>query len=808
MLFVPLLLAAIVLTQLSGRFISSQSEATLEQFRDLHASSINNKLDGFLKTAVSLTTEPTVVSMMELNDQFRLRKLKSPLVDTQFQIGDKTLGPTNLGEQRPLQALIQTISQQNSSILASAVEMRLIDPNGKILGESANLTWKPADNALVFRVLKQKKPTFGDVFTTSDGERHLPLVAPVMSSNGRALGALIVEFSTLSLFDSINHNESQQGIQEAYVVHSGGAATPQLLSKRRSGGQVLTTIESGLNRSDAIIQQMDSAQNSTLQSVSALSLPGWFLITQSNNSEQAALPLSIRNYLLAAVALSALIGVAGWLLVVRPFNKRLLAIVTATKKMLKLDYQVRIGDQIPDCVGTISRHLDQIAGGLNEGVSVRVAVEERLHQLASKDELTGFHNEASLDEELDRLKSEKGHTAAAIIELKLNEYKNIKAAHGNEVAETILMSVAKRLRAALDHQYFVARKNGNEFVIVTEKLDNASNDELVTTINNIFTTSFETSAGELLIACETAASTLASTPQISSAPSSSQEASSSDPVDNDQGLQETTAQQIKLVETAVREQRVKVWYQPVVQLSDGEPPTMVSAEGFVRVFDEAGEVIPPNTFMPHIQESPIGMVLDRSMLIQAIQSLREWISTGQVSDDFCLSINLSRQSVESLEIVKFLKDQLEQQEVPPARLALEITHDAQFINTEAVLKMKELGILVSMDNLGLQNTNIDQLMSIQPAFAKIDHRRLKGENNVERNQEIEERLAAICNIMDMEIIAKSVESADQIAELVSRGIRVCQGFLFDHPRDAESFIDVWGREAGNPSDTEELRKSA
>lgn len=809
-LSVPLLISAVVLAHLSAKYTTAQTESTLEQFLESQKYSISSKIDGHQNAAKSLTIHPTLLSMLEIYDQFRLKKLSSPIVDTGHQMGDTTLPETDFSKSQPLQTLIRLLSEERSSIQAGVTRMRLIDPTGKNLGESANFIWNSPDLSLAFRAMKQKKPMFGQVFESPKGNLYLPYIAPVYGSNRRAIGSLMIEFSVNSLLSSVNDNESLSGIVETYVIQTNNAGTPKLLTQHRAGASADTRDYRASDSAQTTVTHIDDGQQSSLIANSKLPIQDWYLIAKTDNSQHSALLASQKNVLLAAIAASVLIGLIGWILVLRPFNKRLSAIAAATAKMVKRDYSVRIGDKITDHTGAIARHIDHIAGELNEGISVRVAVEERLQQIANKDELTGLYNEHFLNEELERLKAEQSKRPLTIVGLKLTEYRNLKAEHGDAVAEQVLTSVAKRLRAALDHQYLIARKNGSEFVVVAEDTDQKVAAEIVNTINNIFTTSIETVAGELLIAGETAASTtkLSKNADLPTDVSTDSETEPQSSADAEPESLENATQQIKLIEKAVREQRVKVWYQPVVRLEDGAPPTLVSAEGFVRVVDEAGELIAPNTFMPHIQESPIGMVLDRCMLIQAIQTLRDWISGDHVAEDFCLSINLSRQSVQSSAIVGFLKEQLESQGVEPSRLALEITGDTRLIDTDVILDMQELGLLVSMDNVGLQHTNIDQLINIRPAFAKIDHRRLRSDNDEQRNRDIEKRLDAIWTIMGMEIIAKSVESADQISELVDRGIRVFQGFLFDHPREADSFIQKWGRGNNKATASDEFRKSA
>ena len=68
----------------------------------------------------------------------------------------------------------------------------------------------------------------------------------------------------------------------------------------------------------------------------------------------------------------------------------------------------------------------------------------------------------------------------------------------------------------------------------------------------------------------------------------------------------------RLIREALAEDRVQLAFQPVV--TAGRPPETVLHEGFIRLLDELGRVIPAQSFVAAVEESPLGRELDCASL--------------------------------------------------------------------------------------------------------------------------------------------------------------------------------------------------
>lgn len=105
-------------------------------------------------------------------------------------------------------------------------------------------------------------------------------------------------------------------------------------------------------------------------------------------------------------------------------------------------------------------------------ISERQAAEERLHQLAHFDVLTGLPNRTVLKDRLDQalLSAARNARMVGVFFIDLDRFKPINDRHGHEVGDRVLRAAAERLKHGLRNADTVARLGGDEFVIVAQGL--------------------------------------------------------------------------------------------------------------------------------------------------------------------------------------------------------------------------------------------------------------------------------------------------------------------------------------------------
>ena len=99
-------------------------------------------------------------------------------------------------------------------------------------------------------------------------------------------------------------------------------------------------------------------------------------------------------------------------------------------------------------------------------ITLEVAEQRRLEELAHRDELTGLPNRRALMSALDgRL---AGRQPTSVIFLDLDGFKSVNDAHGHDVGDDLLRAFAQRLVGVVRDGDFVARLGGDEFVVISQ----------------------------------------------------------------------------------------------------------------------------------------------------------------------------------------------------------------------------------------------------------------------------------------------------------------------------------------------------
>lgn len=119
--------------------------------------------------------------------------------------------------------------------------------------------------------------------------------------------------------------------------------------------------------------------------------------------------------------------------------------------------------------------------GVMYDVTQRKLSEARIRTLAETDSLTGLSNRQAADSALQALITQTpvGGEAFAVMLIDLDRFKHINDTYGHHAGDTVLTTVASRLRSLVRESDVVARMGGDEFFII---LNHAGNIAMVTRI--------------------------------------------------------------------------------------------------------------------------------------------------------------------------------------------------------------------------------------------------------------------------------------------------------------------------------------
>lgn len=233
---------------------------------------------------------------------------------------------------------------------------------------------------------------------------------------------------------------------------------------------------------------------------------------------------------------------------------------------------------------------------------------------------------------------------------------------------------------------------------------------------------------------------------------------------------------VQMAKEAVAHKQCMLAYQPVMQAMP--PHGVASYEGFIRVLDETGRIIPARDFMPVVENTEIGRDLDCIALETGLRVLRN-------HHDIRLSINMSARSIGYAKWMRILDRFLKKDETLGERLILEIGEKSVMTVPEIVCdfmdRLRGRGICFALDDFGSSFISLKTFRDFYFDFAKIDGQFIRGVSENFDNQLVVRSLIAIADEFGMQVIAESVETVADAEFLVEQGVDRLQGYLFGAP---------------------------
>ena len=231
----------------------------------------------------------------------------------------------------------------------------------------------------------------------------------------------------------------------------------------------------------------------------------------------------------------------------------------------------------------------------------------------------------------------------------------------------------------------------------------------------------------------------------------------------------------------------EVWYQPKYSAASGE---LVGSEALVRWRDTDGSLISPGRFIPLFEQNGMIAKLDEYMFRAVCRQQMQWLAKGQKI--YPVSINLSRASLYYVDIVEKYRAILQEYDINPDYIQLEITESAlQGMSSiqELLKQFRNMGIRILMDDFGtgyssLATLNMQCFDTLKLDKSLIDH---IGDKNGET---LLYYVISMGQKLGLHITAEGVENRMQLEFLKENHCDDIQGFLFAKPMPSAEFENI------------------
>ncbi|GGS22767.1 EAL domain-containing protein [Deinococcus knuensis] len=438
---------------------------------------------------------------------------------------------------------------------------------------------------------------------------------------------------------------------------------------------------------------------------------------------------------------------------------------------------------------------------------------EQLQRLAYTDTLTGLQNRAGFTRAAGALLDTPGAAGSllagsplAVALMDLNRFKLVNDTLGHDVGDQLLAAISERL-AEVTARYpapVLARMGGDEFAVILS--DPAQIDALSGDIHDAVTRPFVIGGRQLRVGIaigwsvypDTAQDSAALLRQADTAMYHAKRAGQSHQVfsPSAQPCISHLTLETALFE-ALQEEQFSLVFQPQVSCADGQ---LCGAEVLLRwTHPELGAVSPAD-FIPVAESTGLIGGIGLFVLRAALREVATWPAQVPVS------VNVSPVQLRQPGFAQQVAAMLREAGVAPHRLTLEVTETA-FINdlnavTEAVRRLRALGIRVAIDDFGTGYSTLMTLRQLLVHELKIDRAFVRDLNSGGRegreNRAIVQATLGLGQALGLNVVAEGVETQAQADALLELGCPVMQGWLIAPGLSAAAFRERFLPGMGGP----------
>lgn len=426
-------------------------------------------------------------------------------------------------------------------------------------------------------------------------------------------------------------------------------------------------------------------------------------------------------------------------------------------------------------------------------ITERKKAEAQIIHMAYHDTLTNLPNRQLFNNDLTRIFSEsKGQIKAAVIFLDLDRFKIINDTLGHFVGDQLLKFIGQKLQSYVREGDAIARFGGDEFIILLTNIAHVDGvTAFVKGIPTLLSQPFTYENQELHITASvgvslypddgTDADTLIKNADIAMYRAKDKGGNTYEFYQSNFNHRSMERLNMEIsLRKALERDEIKVYYQPLLDLSSGH---IFGMECLARWKHPEWEMIAPSEFIPLAEE--IGMILPigNYVLQQACQQVKIWDEKGYPA--LSVSVNISYYQFQQAGFVKYIAETLEQVNLQPHRLCLEITENVAMKNLNLMMntmtKLKQLGVQIAIDDFGTGYSSLGYLKNFKVNTLKIDQSFIKDVTIDEDNAAIVTALIAMCRQLKIKSLAEGVETQEQLVFLKSKGCDEIQGFLYSKP---------------------------
>ncbi|TKJ65781.1 EAL domain-containing protein [Pseudomonas sp. CFBP13506] len=422
---------------------------------------------------------------------------------------------------------------------------------------------------------------------------------------------------------------------------------------------------------------------------------------------------------------------------------------------------------------------------------------------ATHDALTGLANRREFEYRLEQVLHPAGGQQGgrhALMFLDLDQFKLVNDTCGHAAGDELLRHICALLQSDLREGDTLARLGGDEFGILLENCPASAAEKIAEslrhTVQNLHfvwkgrpfmttvsiglvhlssqtPTTLETSLRAADMACYMAKEKGRNRVQVYHAD------------DSELSLRFGEMAWVQRLHMALEENRFCLYAQEISPLGATDAGNG-HIEILLRLHDEAGRIILPDSFIPAAERYGLMTSLDRWVVENVFKIIARCMLERPARPMAICAINLSGITIGDDEFLGFLREKFETYRIPPEMICFEITETSAIANLGSAIRfineLKALGCHFSLDDFCAGMSSFAYLKHLPVDFLKIDGSFVKDMLDDPINRAMVEVINHIGHVMGKRTIAEFVETPQIEKALLEIGVDYAQGYLIERPQ--------------------------
>ena len=449
---------------------------------------------------------------------------------------------------------------------------------------------------------------------------------------------------------------------------------------------------------------------------------------------------------------------------------------------------------------------DPAVGGIvlnARDITVRKALEADLRFQALHDTLTGLANRTMFTQQTAAaLRDFTDDRTVGALFIDLDDFKTVNDSLGHAVGDQLLQEVSSRLVTSLSTDDLAARLGGDEFaVLVVDATDEAGVVSLAESVLAIVAQPYRIQGREIRV---TASIGIAfANEEAVDAEVLLRSADVAMYLAKDRGknryavfeshMHTSVFERLELKADLVRaidDGQLRCFYQPIVSLQTGR---ITGVEALVRWEHPTRGLLSPDAFIPLAEDTGLIVPLGKWVLREACQQLRTWQLKLPPQSTLSMSVNLSVRQLAHDQIVRDVRNAVEDAALDPSTVTMEITETTLMHDTEVTRhrldELRRIGVSLAVDDFGTGYSSLQYVQKFPIDVIKIDRSFVVGLGTNPGDSAVVQSMIELSQRLGVHTVAEGIDRPEQVTLLQSLGADLGQGYLFSKPVPA-SGIDA------------------